>query len=35
MGEFHEQVLGEGSIPLDILRARLKEWIANRAKTSK
>jgi uncharacterized protein (DUF885 family) len=33
--DFHEQVLGEGSIPLDILRARLKEWIASRAATSK
>jgi uncharacterized protein (DUF885 family) len=33
--DFHEQVLGEGSIPLDMLRIRVKQWIAHRAVSSK
>jgi uncharacterized protein (DUF885 family) len=33
--DFHEQVLGEGSIPLDVLRSRVKQWVADRAVTPK
>jgi hypothetical protein len=35
LADFHGRVLGEGSIPLDMLRARVKEWIADRAVNSK
>jgi uncharacterized protein (DUF885 family) len=30
--DFHECILGEGQVPLDILRARVDEWIARRSR---
>ncbi len=32
--DFHDQVLGAGSIPLDVLRIRVTAWIANQAAAS-
>jgi uncharacterized protein (DUF885 family) len=31
--DFHGQVLGEGSIPLSVLRTRIKEWMTHQAVT--
>jgi uncharacterized protein (DUF885 family) len=28
--EFHEQVVGSGSLPLDVLEAKLERWMATR-----
>ena len=28
--QFHDQVLGNGAVPLDVLEARIKSWIAQR-----
>ena len=30
--QFHDQVLGNGALPMDILESRLKEWVAGRKK---
>ena len=28
--QFHDQVLGQGALPLDILERRIREWVAAR-----
>jgi uncharacterized protein (DUF885 family) len=33
--DFHDQVLGEGSIPLDVLRTRVEKWITRQAASSR
>lgn len=33
--EFHERVLGEGQVPLDLLRARVDAWIKVKARASR
>jgi len=32
--DFHQCVLGEGQVPLDLLRERVQAWIATRVKAS-
>jgi uncharacterized protein (DUF885 family) len=34
IADFHDQVLGAGSIPLDVLRTRVAAWIAHKAAAS-
>ena len=33
--EFHRRVLGEGQVPLDLLRTRVDAWIASRSRGSR
>jgi uncharacterized protein (DUF885 family) len=33
--DFHDEVLGEGSIPLDVLRTRVEKWIARQVASSR
>jgi len=28
--QFHDQVLGSGALPMDILDKRIKDWVANK-----
>ena len=28
--QFHDQVLGSGALPMDILESRIKQWVANK-----
>jgi uncharacterized protein (DUF885 family) len=31
--QFHDQVLGVGAVPMDILEARIKAWVAEKKRT--
>ena len=33
--EFHQHVLGEGQMPLDLLRDRVEAWIATKSRTAR
>jgi len=32
--QFHDQVLGNGALPMDVLELRLKEWVSNKKKNA-